>query len=43
MVKQGMPEEVKKKILLFFLETSVPRIIEKNRKLQKEKVGELNV
>lgn len=27
-----MPDHVKKKILLFFLKNSVPRLIDKNRK-----------
>ena len=32
-----MPDHIKRKILLFFLEHSVPRIIEENRKKEAAK------
>lgn len=32
------PEHVKERILLFFLETSVPRLIEENRKSNKKEI-----
>jgi hypothetical protein len=37
MTQQHMPEHIKRKILMFFLRTSVPRVIQENRK--KKKVG----
>lgn len=37
-----MPEHVKEKILMFFLKTSVPRIIEEERKKKREYINKEN-